>query len=516
MRNVDRTHGDLFSRVPKLGPAVTSSIPSPEQVPGPPIELDVEDDQNLNSKYVLSGDQRKLVKTGFVEQRAARNEKVLQKRDRLPDRVQHLIDDITLLYDTAYLSVDEWDNGLVEPRDTRSKFSRFHQHIEELDRPIQDDEIQDTLPRETETDQYESPFESPQELWDELIDVSQRSQQVRDDVFFHGDSVIHPEAQFGYEIGSVLRILKPRDGSEPPGMDLLWGFLLAFIGQPKSEIDREQDVLDDVIQEMTDRHESRREDAARTPDPSEIPEHNQEYRDRIAAAIEESGFEAHPVLVRELRYHTPDLDNTQRHTSAAQGILSEITERVPLREIDELYTRIEADLEAVDSRSVRGISSARLVVEQLQRSEANAEADSTEGNGEQEGNSSSDGEQDGSTSTEHGPSQPSGWVVSRSPASIAKDLDIDTSVVQGVINRLADGRDTELWTTTPILEPKEKEGDAKNWKLTPYGTLLAHILLRKDGDPELLYWFALGPEELSLYERQMIIETLNEQELVSQ
>jgi hypothetical protein len=65
------------------------------------------------------------------------------------------------------------------------------------------------------------------------------------------------------------------------------------------------------------------------------------------------------------------------------------------------------------------------------------------------------------------------------------------------------------------LESKEKEGDTKYWELTPYGVLLAYVLLRKDSDPELLYWFALGPEELSLYERQMVIETLKEQELVS-
>lgn len=515
MRGVDRTHGDLFSQVPKLGKAVTSSIPSPEQGHGPPIELDVEDDQNLNSKYVLSGEQRRLVKTGFVEQRASRNEKVLQKRDRLPDRVQHLIDDITLLYDTAYLSVDDWDNGLVEPQDTRSKFSRFHQHLEDIDRAIQDDEIQDTLPSETETDQYESPFESPQELWDELIDVYQRSQQVRDDVFFHGGSVIHPEAQFGYEIGSLLRILKPRDDSEPPGMDLIWGFLLAFIGQSKSEIDREQDILDDVIQEMTDRHESRREDVERTPDPSEILEHGEEYRDRIAEAIEEAGFEPHPVVIEEVRYHTPDLENAQHHKGKAQQVLSEIVEIVPLREIEALYTRIASDLETVEARSVRGIDSARLVIEKLQRSEAEADTDSSDADGENQEENSTDS-QDDSAPDRKDPTRPSSWVISRKSASIAKDLGIDTSVVQAVINRLADGRGTELWTTTPVLESKEKEGDTKNWKLTAYGTLLAHILLRKEGNPELLYWFALGPEQLSLYERQMIIDTLDEQELVSE
>jgi hypothetical protein len=449
-----------------------------------------------------------------VEQRAARNEKVLQKRDRLPDRVQHLIDDITLFHGTAYLSTEDWDDGLAESRDTRSKFSRFHQRLEEIDRVIDDDEIQETLPSETKTDQYESPFDSPQELWDELIDVYQRSQQVRDDVFFHGGSVIDPEVQFGYEIGSLLRILKPRDDSEPPGMDLIWGFLLAFIGQSKSEIDREQDILDDVIQEMTDRHESRREDVERTPDPSEILEHDQEYRDRIATAIEEAGFEPHPVLVEEVRYHTPDLEHAQHHKGQAQQVLSDIVETVPLREIEALYTRITSDLETIEARSVRGIDSAQIVIEKLQRSEAQADTDSSEAGGENQEESSTDS-QDDSAPDRKDPTRPSSWVKSRKSAAIAKDLGIDTSVVQAVINRLADGRGTELWTTTPVLESKEKEGDTKYWDLTPYGVLLAYVLLRKDSDPELLYWFALGPEELSLYERQMVIETLKEQELVS-
>lgn len=523
MRDATRTHGTIFDDVPKLGPAVTSPVPSSEQAHGPPLKLDVEDDQNLNSKYVLSGDQRRLIKTGQGSGRSERNEKILRKRDRLPERIQHLIDDVALLSDSAYMSADRWERGLVERKETRSPWTEFHRQLQDIDESVDEVDLEEVNFEEADVEYYQSPFDSSAELWDELIDVKQRSQQVRRNVFFHGGSVASKEVQFGYELGSLLQMLRPDDGDEPPGMDLIWGFVLAFIGRPKPEVEHERSTLAEVIQEMTDRHDSRVDDAEQMPEPVEVAQFGEDYDERTAAAIEEMGFEPHPILVREVRYHQPVLDDEERHKKAVKAVVTDIANTVPLREIDELYSRVVEDLEAVENRSVPGIDSAQPVIEFLQRSEASvdehseqAECDDAESDGAEcdEDAIQADGENADDDSDEQDAKPPSSWVISRKGSAIASDLEIDTSVVSAVMNRLSVDSNTELWTSSPLVVGNEGDGDSINWSLTPYGTLLAHILLRRDGDTGLLYWFALGPEELSLYERQMIIEAIDAERLM--
>lgn len=518
MRDVTRTHGNIFDDVPKLGPALMSSIPSSEHAHGPPLELDVVDDQNLNSKYVLSGDQRRLIKTRQESDRSDRNEKILRKRDRLPERIQHLIDDVALLADSAYTSAGRWEKGLVERKERRSKWAEWHQQIRHIEESDDEIDFEERDFEAADVEYYQSPFDSPAEFWDALIDVKQRNQQVRDDVFFHGSSVASKEVEFGYEIGSLLRMLRPDNGEDPPGMDLIWGFVLAFIAGSKSEIEHEEATLAEVIQEMNDRHDSRRDDAEQIPEPGEVAQLGDDYDERTAAAVKEMGFKPHPILVREVRYHQPVLDDETNHKNAAKKVVSNIADAVPLQVTDELYSRLVEDLEAVENRSVPGIDSARTVIEQLQRPEASEDKDSEESESDESEDEvdagNKDSEDTDNDSEEHTSKSPSSWVVSRKSGEIASDLNIDTSVISAVMNRLSDDPDTELWTTSPIVVGNDGEGAAVHWELTHYGTLLAHILLRKNKDTRLLYWFALGPEELSLYERQMIIEAITAEGLM--
>lgn len=227
----------------------------------------------------------------------------------------------------------------------------------------------------------------------------------------------------------------------------------------------------------------------------------------------------HPILVREVRYHQPVLDDETRHKNAVKSVVSDIADTVPLREIDELYARVAEDLGVVENRSVPGIDSARQVIELLQRSEASVgenseqvesqDAEDDEGTEDDADAVQANAESTDDASEEQDSKPPSSWVIPRKSPAIASDLNLDTSVVTAVLTRLSADSNRELWTTSPIVVASEGKEASVEWKLTPYGTLLAHILFRKDGDPSLLYWFALGPEELSLYERQMIIEAIN-------
>jgi len=215
--------------------------PPPSDIPGPPIDLDIEDDQNVNAKFVFSGTQRAYILTGEGSG-SDYNENVLEKRDKLPERVQHIIDDIAALHDSPFLSDESWELGRIDRKQTTSRYGQLHRQYDPDD---PDDEFfKDLDDDEDERDSYESPFESVAELWAELIDVDQRSQQVRDEVFLAGDSSFPAETQFGYEMGSMLQMLRPDQEDGVPGMDLIWGFILAFIGKRTSDMGQERDTLE--------------------------------------------------------------------------------------------------------------------------------------------------------------------------------------------------------------------------------------------------------------------------------
>ena len=488
MRFITRKHGDLLDDLPKLGPAITQRVPPPEQAHGPPVKLDVDDDQNVNSKYVLSGRQREIVKTQKAIKRSDQNDNILRKRDQLPDRVQHLIDDVTLFYDSPYFSTEQWEQGLVNRKEERSDWAPVNEKLRSSDFTWDDIDSDDTpvgseteTNNQTEIDYYETPFDSQEELWNELIDLEQRSQYIRDDVFMLGSSVISDEAQLGYELGSVLKMLRPPDEKDLVGIDLIWGFVLAFIGQSRIDIQKERDLLNEVIDEMSDRHDSRMEDAALIPDLEEITEQQTEEYQMTAEAVEEQGIEPHPIVVEEVLYHqTEFVDDEKRHKGHARKMLDEIEDVVPLRLVNELYNRIAADIQTIQEETTQEIDSVHSIIEAFEATPTN-EDDSTEDRF---------------------------LVGSKLTGDIVDSVGVRRPAVTHVLNQLSGDEDTERWTTTPVVVEKAQRGE---WRLTAYGTLLLYIIQNHQGDPSAVFRFAVGPEEISLQDRKLILKVLDEQ-----
>lgn len=223
------------------------------------------------------------------------------------------------------------------------------------------------------------------------------------------------------------------------------------------------------------------EEADLIPDLEEIMEHRTEGYRMTAEVVEEEGIEPHPIVVEEVMYHqTASEDNKKWYKRNAKKTLSQIEDVVPLRVVNDLYSRLAADITTIQNETTQEIDSVRSVIEAFE-----------------------------ATPTDEGSSAEDSFSVgSKLTADIASSVGVRKAAATPVLNRLSDDEGTELWTTTPVVIKKDEE---REWKLTAYGTILLYIIQNHQADPSAVFRFAIGPEEISLQDRKLILEVLDEQ-----
>lgn len=491
-----RLHGDLFDDAPKLGLGLTSTWP-PDQFLTESMD-GIAEKQNLNSKFILSGPQRTLLKTGSVKNRRERNNRVLEKRDKLPQRIQHLTEDVALLASQSLFSTSKWDSGVFPEEKRVGSTSNAHQLLSAADSI---DDIPDLELEASDREDYDTPFESPTEFWETILDMPLRTQAVRQSVFFHGNPVFSRETQLGFEIGNLLRMIRP-DSYESYfdqqwnaehdviGGGLMWGFILAFIGQPASELDTERQQLRELFDRLLELQEERQKETARMPDSKELED--AQYEQVTKDAVNEAGIKPIPLLLREVEYHChrhyESLDDPDTKQAAAKTVVERIAETTPLRKIDDLAGLLEEDLEVIRDRGKSGVESVQLVLEPIWQSDGHQQeiADDNE----------TDIDSDDVLET----------VTS---ASIGAAVNESQSGVSAVLNRVSADDDSSCWTNEQVVERQDSGQRGTRWELTPYGSLLCYIEFEYGGDVDWVYHYAIGPEELSMRERKLILDAVD-------
>lgn len=457
--------------MPKLGPGVTGYPVEIAPEFRPPFE-GISEGEATRSDYILSKKQRELLISGDVKSRSEVNKEALKKRDRLPDRIQHFMDDVALLYTSRSLTKDIWEKGLVEPK-TESSWAKFHRQIRSSD----DGEI--VLPSGEDDDEekyYNSPFESPSDFWSGFVDVDPTNWKFRNDVFMMNDPVLSREVLLGFEIGSMLRMLKPDIEEEIPGADLIWGFTLAFIGQPKDDVrDSEQNQLERLVDDFDSRQQSRQEEVEmvkdfESPDGSQTPDD-----DLTKQGIQDAGITPHQVVVEEVSFHQPTTPNDgDLHRRNAKKVTKDISSIVPLREVDELAQMVDVDLDTIERKGASGIKSASSVLKQMWEMETSSHEDLTSSN-------------------------------------VGAEIGESESSVTALLNLLSTKEDYKSLCESPLVKEFDHSKErGREWTITPYGMVVARTAFERDGDISWLYRFAIGPEEISLQERKFIIEVLDD------
>jgi len=371
------------------------------------------------------------------------------------------------------MTADGWQYGRMGPKKPQSKWALLHQKKDEIDiesLDFSDLENEPALQGEDEGEVYETVYDSPADLWSDFVDVSPVNWHLRKDVFFHEQPARSREVMFGFEIGSLFRKLRPEHEEEVPGTDLIWGFILGFIGQSNDDVkDREEELLQQLILDLETRQQERQEEAELMPPPDEISAELQEMDELTIRGVEEAGITPHPIVVREVAFHQPTRpDDGDLHKKTATRIVRDIAELVPLREIDEIASDATHDIENLHNQNTRGIDRIESVVEFL-------------------------------------------WAEAGSHTSntIGGALDKDSGSVSRFLNRVSPKDDYELLTEKPLVEEESEQSSRDGWKLTGYGKVVSYSMFENQEDTDWIYRFAIGPEELTLQERKLAIDALD-------
>jgi hypothetical protein len=467
--------------------------PKPDPPTGLPVgKIGLEDAPTIDSKYSLSQAQRKAVKN---EQASAdRTEKIVRKRDLLPERVENLLYDVGLLGASSFTAKENWDPRDGQQKQTRQRMSEILEEIDSLNDA--GNKLSEADPKEI--DRYESPYDSPEDFWAELIDVPVVNGSLRDDMYMWfprrkwSEKGRTKEMKLGFELGSMLRGLRPEQQESVPGIELIWGFLLAFIGQPQEQVaETEQEYLTKLSEELKVRQSARQkhvENMTENPTAQEYLEERQEHFERIEEALRDAGVTPHSLLTKEIEQHT-DTSNI----NTPERFVTRMVEALPLREVDTLSQQVKADVETLNEKAKRGLPAKKPLECHWKKVRTRH-------------NLAPENPPDGTTDTEDPQSQYSDLTSQL----IATAINKDQRQVTEVYNELAHISETkagERWTDVELLREKSPS-NGKDWELTAYGTVVCTTMFNYDEEIDWLYEFVMGPEKRSLAERRLILNAM--------
>lgn len=278
----------------------------------------------MEQQFLLAGNPGTARSSGMED-------RIPDKAQKLPDRFQQLVDDISLLY--------------------------YHGYLEDAE----------------------------DEIWDDLLSISNRSQVVREPPIVRTASQRSgPELDLGLEIGSILRFIH----EEPVPTELVWGIIIGLVGESDRNWEREAGNLVELFGELEDYYEARLVSAGRE---AHEDDGFQEERDTIRELLREQGFASAPPLVDAVlqEYTTGEtaagLGPTEKPLSTdpnpaeypeplsvrsspedaqrtgLESIVARFADQTQLRSVDRLAKDIMEDLLQIQNREIWGVDLDEIV-----------------------------------------------------------------------------------------------------------------------------------------------------------
>lgn len=306
--------------------------------------------------------------------------------------------------------------------------------------------------------------EAISDLWDDFVNVSNRSQLVRDSpVLRMGHESADPERDLGFEIGSLIRLIS----EDSLTSEFVWGLIIGVLGEPQGEYNKEADQLVQLFDELEKKYELRLVSAgSRAQEDDGFHEERQEIRD----ILQHEGFAPAPPLVDAVlteytengsnevlaisdKSWRADPDQTEHPTppdeipsseemrrTSLEMIVHKFDEESRLRDIDRLAKQLREDAVRIQNREWRGVD----------------------------------------------PDQALQFVAENGETQIQE---FDQTEPQGQNNmttalRRLSYKDS-TWVNQPVLY--ENQGENTYWELTPYGDLLYKVRLEHNCSTNWMY-----------------------------
>lgn len=320
----------------------------------------------------------------------------------------------------------------------------------------------------------------------DVSDLEFRTQLVRDQKIVQtGQESTDPSSEFAFEVGSLLRMLDV--GSDP--VDIVWGILIGLVGHSEDRFGNERETVENILRQLETRHEERLFHAG-TELALDDEDELSELRETTNNILQEEGITPVPVLVdaivqyqinpasAPLNLHTdsyimetdqggppeqPSGEMSVKEWDKAdiRSLVQTLLNETRVRDVEALHVDLRSDVRQIDSRKQFG-TDAKDIFRSLSLY----------------------------TSTGDFP---------RSTYS-SDDMRV------AVLHRLSGQEEYPLWTTRPVVE--ESGGD--QWKLTPYGRLLHRTIFDNNGSAAWIYPVLLSKHSLSVEDRSLITEVLDE------
>lgn len=287
------------------------------------------DETDAGTQRFLSQKEQQFLMTGDSGSytTAEMERRVSAKAEQLPNRIQQLIDDVSLLQYRGYLG-------------------------EEAD----------------------------PEIWDDLLAISNRSQSVRDTPIVRtATQQDGAETDLGFEVGSLLRMI--HEDSVPT--DLVWGFIIGLVGESDDAWETEAGNLIDLFEGLEQQYEWRLVSAGTK---AHEDDGFRKEREEIRELLHEQGFSPVPPLVDTVlqKYTTNEADSAIESTekswradpsqtdhpkppdempsveamqrTSLRTIISELDEQTCLRSVDCLAKDLKEDAIRIQRREWRGVN----------------------------------------------------------------------------------------------------------------------------------------------------------------
>lgn len=267
-------------------------------------------------EFLMSGDSGTYT-TAEMERRAA------EKAEKLPNRIQQLIDDVCLLYYRGYVGTGE-----------------------------------------------------THAIWDDLLRLTNRSQIVRDAPIVKSER--SPELNLGFEIGSLIRMLQ----QNPASSDFTWGAIIGLIGESPENYEAEAENLVALFDDLEEKYEWRLFSAGADADQDDG---FNEEREEIREILRDYGFAPAPPLVdailleftndgdydllepmerswradpEQTDHPTPPDDlpsEAEMRQTGLEMIVSRLEEQTRIRDLDRLAKDLREDAIRIQQRQWRGV-----------------------------------------------------------------------------------------------------------------------------------------------------------------